>query len=310
MASPSFANQTKSKVNNPSLRTLAAQAFEKGLDEFASTSDFGPIIEMIKKFANAEKAADKAREAALNRNKKMTELRKQKVAFIDKLADAENLGEDSILCVAEGDSAGNAIISGRDTKKYGVMYLKGKMLNGLKEEDDEKYYSNNEIELLMYALGIDVDNYNPKKLRYGKLAICVDADDDGYHIALLILANLYRLCPQFLKENRVYWLRCPLHIAYDKNMHPLSWYYTDEELAAAKAKGKIKGDLDRIKGLGQLEEADLKATMFSTTGGQKMEQIIYSEEAIQRLCELMGIDIKYRKEFVMSRIDFSKYNNT
>jgi DNA gyrase/topoisomerase IV subunit B len=92
-------------------------------------------------------------------------------------------------------------------------------------------------------------------------------------------------------------------------MQPLSWYYTDEELAAAKAKGKIKGDLDRIKGLGQLEEADLKATMFSKTGGQKMEQIIYSEEAAQRLCELMGVDIKPRKEFVMSRIDFSKYNN-
>ena len=208
------------------------------------------------------------------------------------------------------DSAGNAIIAGRDTKKYGVMYLRGKMLNGLKETNDEKYYANKEIELLIYALGIDVNNYNPKKLRYGKIAICVDADDDGYHIALLILANLYRLCPQFLKENRVYWLKCPLHIAYDKNMQPLSWYYTDAELAAAKAKGKIKGDLDRIKGLGQLEETDLKATMFSTTGGQKMEQIVYSEEAIKQLCLLMGEDVEPRKEFVMSRIDFSKYNNS
>lgn len=309
VVNPSFANQTKSKINNPNLRTLASQAFDDGLTQFFNSPDFGPIIEMMKKFANAEKAADRAREAALNRNKKMAELRKQKVAFLDKLADAENLGEDSILCICEGDSAGNAIIAGRDTKSYGVMYLRGKMLNGLKEDDDEKYFSNKEIELLIYALGIDVGHYDKKKLRYGKIAICVDADDDGYHIALLILANLYRICPQFLRENRVYWLRCPLHIAYDKNMQPLSWYYTDEELTAAKAKGKIKGDLDRIKGLGQLEEADLKATMFSKTGGQKMEQIIYSEEAAQRLCELMGTDIKPRKEFVMSRIDFSKYNN-
>ena len=309
VTNPSFSNQTKSKINNPNLRKLASQAFDKGLEEFANTADFGAIIEMMKSFAKAEQAANKAREAALNRNKKMTELRKQKVAFIDKLSDAEHLGEDSILCIAEGDSAGNAIVSGRDTKHYGIMRLKGKMLNGLKEEDDDKYYSNKEIELLMYALGIDVDHYDAKKLRYGKVAICVDADDDGYHIALLILANLYRLCPQFLKENRVYWLRCPLHIAYDKNMQPLSWYYTDAELAEAKAKGKIKGDLDRIKGLGQLEEADLKATMFSTTGGQRMEQIIYSEEAIQRLCELMGVDIEPRRKFVMENIDFSKYNN-
>jgi DNA gyrase/topoisomerase IV subunit B len=310
VANPSFANQTKSKINNPNLRTLASQAFKEALEEFANGPDFAPIVEMMLKYQKAEKAADKAREAILSQQKKMSDLRKQKVAFLDKLSDAENLGEDSILCIAEGDSAGNAIIAGRDTKKYGVMYLRGKMLNGLKETDDEKYYANKEIELLIYALGIDVNNYNPKKLRYGKIAICVDADDDGYHIALLILANLYRLCPQFLKENRVYWLRCPLHIAYDKNMQPLSWYYTDAELAAAKAKGKIKGDLDRIKGLGQLEEADLKATMFSTTGGQKMEQIVYSEEAIAQLCSLMGEDVEPRKEFVMSRIDFSKYNNS
>lgn len=309
VVNPSFANQTKSKINNPNLRTLASQAFDEGLTEFANSPDFGPIIEMMNKFANAEKAADKAREAALNRNKKMTELRKQKVAYLDKLADAEYLGEDSTLCICEGDSAGNAITAGRDTKHYGVMYLRGKMLNGLKEDDDDKYFSNKEIELLMYALGIDVDHYDKKKLRYGKIAICVDADDDGYHIALLILANLYRLCPQFLKENRLYWLRCPLHIAYDKNMQPLSWYYTDAELSAAKAKGKIKGDLDRIKGLGQLEEADLRATMFSTTGGQRLEQIMYSDEAAERLCELMGVDIEPRREFVMSRIDFSKYNN-
>ncbi len=92
-------------------------------------------------------------------------------------------------------------------------------------------------------------------------------------------------------------------------MQPLSWYYTDAELSAAKAKGKIKGDLDRIKGLGQLEEADLRATMFSATGGQRLEQIMYSDKAAERLCELMGVDIEPRREFVMSRIDFSKYNN-
>jgi DNA gyrase/topoisomerase IV subunit B len=309
VANPSFGNQTKNKINNPNLRTLASEAFEKGLEEFSNSPDFGPIVEMIAKFESAEKAANKAREDALNRNKKMTELRKQKVAFLNKLADAEYLGEDSILCICEGDSAANAIIAGRDTKKYGVMFLRGKMLNGLKEEDYDKYYNNKEIELLMYALGINGDGTMPKKMRYGKIYICVDADDDGYHIALLILANIYRLCPQYLVQNRICWLRCPLHIAYDKNMKPLSWYYTDEELAAAKAKGPIKGDLDRIKGLGQLEEADLAATMFSKTGGQKVEQIIYSEEGIKQLCDLMGIDVTPRKEFVMNRIDFSKYNN-
>lgn len=305
VANPSFANQTKSKINNPSLRTLASQAFKEALEEFSNGPDFAPIVEMMVKYQKAEKAADKAREAILSQQKKMSELRKQKIAFIDKLSDAEDLGEDSILCVVEGDSAGNAAASGRDTKKYGVMRLRGKMINGLKEDDDKKYYENKEIELLLYALGIDPNNYNPKKLRYGKIAICVDADDDGYHIALLILANLYRLCPQFLRENRVYWLRSPLFIEQDKNGNPLSCYYTNEEFD--KVRGKLKGYIKRVKGLGQLNEKDLKASMFSTTGEQRMDQIIYSEEGIEQLCQLMGVDIKPRKEFVFSRIDFSKY---
>ena len=308
VANPSFANQTKSKINNPNLRTLASQAFREALEEFANGPDFAPIVEMMLKYQKAEKAADKAREAILSQQKKMNDLRKQKIAFIDKLSDAEELGQDSILCVVEGDSAGNAAASGRDTKKYGVMRLRGKMINGLKEDDEKKYYDNKEIELLLYALGVDPNNYNPKKLRYGKIAICVDADDDGYHIALLILANLYRLCPQFLRENRVYWLRSPLFIEQDKNGNPLSCYYTDEEFD--KVRGKLKGYIKRVKGLGQLNEKDLKASMFSTTGNQRMDQIIYSEEGIEQLCQLMGADIKPRKEFVFSRIDFSKYGTS
>lgn len=176
VANPSFANQTKSKINNPNLRTLASAAFKEGLEDFSHTSEFTSIVEMIAKFQRAEKAAEKARVAALNQQKKMTELRKQKVAYIDKLTDAENLGQNAILCIVEGDSAGNAVAEGRDTKNYGIMRIRGKMKNGLKETDEQAYYDNKEIELLLYALGIDPHRYDPKKLHYGKIAICVDAD--------------------------------------------------------------------------------------------------------------------------------------
>lgn len=304
VANPSFANQTKSKINNPNLRTLASQAFDEALEELSHTPDFPIIVEMIKKYQSAEKAADKARKDALTRQKKYQDLAKKKIAFIDKLSDAEVLGQDSILCVVEGDSAGNAAAAGRDTKKYGILRLRGKMINGLKVDDDKEYYDNKEIELLLYALGINPAHYDPSKLRYGKIAICVDADDDGYHIALLILANLQRICPQFLKENRIYWLRSPLFIEQDKAGKPLRCWYTDEEFD--KARSTTKGTIKRVKGLGQLNENDLKATMFSSTA-QKMDQIMYSEEGIHQLCQLMGPDIKPRKEFVFSRIDFSKF---
>ena len=306
VANPSFANQTKSKINNPNLRTLVSQAFKEGLEEFSNVPEFSSIIEMMIKFQKAEKAADKAREAILNHTKEMSDIRKNKLAFIEKLSDAENLGQDAVLCIVEGDSAGDSVAIGRDTKKYGILRIRGKMKNCLKAEDEE-IYKNEEIKMLLYSLGIDINNYDPKKLRYGKIAILVDPDDDGYHIALLIMANLHRLCPQFLKENRLYWLRSPLFIEQDKNKNPISWYYTDEEFN--KVRGTLKGNIKRIKGLGALGEKDLKATLFSSTGGQLMDEIEYSPEGVEQLCNLMGVEIAPRKDFVMSRIDFSEYGN-
>lgn len=306
VANPSFAHQTKSKINNPNLRTLASQAFKEGLEEFANIPECASIIEMMNKFQKAEKAADKAREAILSHTKEMSDIRKNKLAFIEKLSDAENLGQDAVLCIVEGDSAGDSVAIGRDTKKYGILRIRGKMKNCLKAEDEE-IYKNEEIKMLLYSLGIDINNYDPKKLRYGKVAILVDPDDDGYHIALLIMANLHRLCPQFLKENRLYWLRSPLFIEQDKNKNPISWYYTDEEFN--KVRGTLKGNIKRIKGLGALGEEDLKATLFSSTGGQLMDEIEYSPEGIEQLCNLMGVEIAPRKDFVMSRIDFSEYGN-
>lgn len=306
VANPSFANQTKSKINNPNLRTLVSQAFKEGLEEFSNVPEFSSIIEMMIKFQKAEKAADKAREAILNHTKEMSDIRKNKLAFIEKLSDAENLGQDAVLCIVEGDSAGDSVAIGRDTKKYGILRIRGKMKNCLKAEDEE-IYKNEEIKMLLYSLGIDINNYDPKKLRYGKVAILVDPDDDGYHIALLIMANLHRLCPQFLKENRLYWLRSPLFIEQDKNKNPISWYYTDEEFN--KVRGTLKGNIKRIKGLGALGEEDLKATLFSSTGGQLMDEIEYSPEGVEQLCNLMGVEIAPRKDFVMSKIDFSEYGN-
>ena len=307
VTNPSFANQTKSKINNPNLRTLASQAFDDGLTQFANSPDFSSIIEMMNKLQKAEHAAEKAREAVLNHTKEMNEIRKNKLAFINKLSDAEKLGQDAILCIVEGDSAGDSVALGRDTKKYGILRIRGKMKNCLKAEDEE-VYKNEEIKMLLYALGIDINSYNPTKLRYGKVAILVDPDSDGYHIALLIMANLHKLCPQFLKENRLCWLRSPLFIESDKNNHPVSWYYTDEDFD--KHRGKLKGTIKRIKGLGGLNEHDLKATLFSTTGGQQLDEIEYSPEGIEQLCDLMGIEVKPRKDFVMNHIDFSKYGDS
>ena len=177
VANPSFANQTKSKINNPNLRTLASTAFKSGLDEFAlrHSNEFNSIIEMMTKVQKAEKAAEKARQQVLDATKDIEKNQKRKVFASDKLKDAEFLGQDSTLLIIEGNSALGSVSQGRDISKYGLLAVRGKMINGL-SNPEEKVYANEEIKLLLSAMNIIPGKYNSSKLRYGKIGICVDAD--------------------------------------------------------------------------------------------------------------------------------------
>ena len=179
VVNPSFANQTKSKINNPNLRTLAGTAFKSGLDEFAlkHSGEFNSIIEMMNKVQKAEKAAEKARQQVLDATKDIEKNQKRKVFASDKLKDAEFLGQDSTLLVIEGNSALGSVSQGRDISKYGLLAVRGKMINGLSNPED-KVYANEEIKLLLSAMNIIPGKYNSSKLRYGKIGICVDADSD------------------------------------------------------------------------------------------------------------------------------------
>ena len=177
---PSFANQTKTKVNNPELRGLCQRATTQMLEEFESNhkNEFDKIIELLTKEMKAEAAAEKARKQVLEAAKDIEKNQKKKVFASDKLKDAEFLGQDSTLLIAEGDSALGGLAQGRDYTKYGIMAIRGKIINAL-SNSEEKVYENEEIKLLLSAMNIVPGKYDSKKLRYGKLAICTDAD--GQH---------------------------------------------------------------------------------------------------------------------------------
>lgn len=124
---------------------------------------------------------------------------------------------------------------------------------------------------------------------------------DGYHIGLLIMAALTYLAPQFIKEGRLCWLRSPLYIV--NNGKQESYYFDDTEFNAVR--GKIKGEVTRAKGLGELPPETARASMF-TEQYQRMEAMEYSDEALGLLYDLMGEDVKLRKEFIFNNIDFSE----
>ena len=300
---PSFANQTKTKVNNPELRGLCQKATTKMLEDFENhrSNEFNKILEILMKEVKAEAAAEKARKQVLEAAKNIEKNQKKKVFATDKLKDAEFLGEDSILLIAEGDSAMGGLAQARDYKKYGIMAIRGKIINAL-SHPEEKIFQNEEIKLLLSAMNIVPGKYDAKKLRYGKLAICTDADADGYHIGLLIMAALRFIAPQFIEEGRLFWLRSPLHIVTSGKTE--SYYFTDEEFEAAKAAGKIKGEVIRNKGLGSLEPEQAHRSMF-TEEFQRMDPLIADPDSIILLEELMGKDVEPRRQFV-NGIDFSE----
>ena len=299
---PSFSNQTKTKVNTPELRGLCQKATTKMLEDFElkHNNEFQKILEILTKEVKAEKVAERARKQVLEANKEIEKNQKRKVFASDKLKDAEFLGEGSTLLIAEGDSALGGLAQGRDYTKYGIMAIRGKIINAL-SNPDEKVYENEEIKLLLSAMNIVPGKYDAKKLRYGKLAICTDADSDGYHIGLLIMAALAHIAPQFIREGRLCWLRSPLWIVNDGKTE--SYFFTDAEYEANKT--KVKGEVQRNKGLGSLEPDQARKSMFDPKY-QRMDVIEYDEEAIDLLYSLMGSEVEPRRDFIMQNVDFSK----
>ena len=122
----------------------------------------------------------------------------------------------------------------------------------------------------------------------------------GYHIGLLIMAALAHIAPQFIREGRLCWLRSPLYIV--TNGKTESYYFTDEEFNVVK--GKIKGEVQRNKGLGSLEPHQARVSMFGEY--QRMDVMEYDEEAMGLLYALMGEDVSPRRDFIMQNVDFSE----
>ena len=283
------------KIDTSFISSTLSECLEIWLDN--NPTDGKNIIEKALIARKAAEAAKKAR-AAVKANKSKKSSNKIKILHPDKLKDAEYLGEDSTLLIVEGLSAGASTAVARDRQKYGILMLRGKLINAF-SNSKEKLEKNEEIQLLLKALNIVPGAYNPSDLRYGRVAICTDSDSDGYHIALLIATALQHFCPEFIEEQRLCWLRSPLYIVKTKKGE--QYFFTDEEMDAARS--NITGEVQRNKGLGSLSADQAKASMFGDN--QRMDILNPTEEAINLLKALMGSAGAARKEFVFNEIDFS-----
>lgn len=306
ITNPSFANQTKSKINSQSARTLASKAFTNALKEMKNTypSEFESIVLMLDKIQKAEEAADRARNSILNYERQEQEQKKKKMSMPIKLMDCEKHGQDSILYITEGKSAKTPVQNARSIKNEAVYDIRGKIISALKNPID-KVLENEEVKDIINILNCGILNrYNEKKLNFGKVLIFSDRDEDGSAISNLIVTLFYVLMPDFIKSGRLGRVIPPLFRMRKGKQNV--YFYSNEEFLREKSKYP-NWEITRYKGIGECSSADFKNTCFNET---EKRIHIYTVDDFKKFEDtlnlLMGPEVPQRRDYIFENLDFHK----
>ena len=310
---PQFEGQTKTKLGNGEVKGLVDNVVYDGIQAFLEQNPkVGKrIIEKAAEAARARIAAKKARELVRKKSGLGS------TTLPGKLADCSN--KDPLQCelfLVEGDSAGGTAKQGRDRRTQAILPLRGKVINSEKARED-KLLANNEIQSIITALGCgfgededDPNSFNPEKLRYHKIVIMTDADVDGSHIRTLLLTFFWRKMKSLVQGGFLYMAMPPLYKM--KQGKKERYAYTDEErdqvLQRMESENKAKIDIQRYKGLGEMNAEQLWETTMNAETRTLMQVTvdhIMEEETNVRFRELMGTEVEHRRSFITERAKFA-----
>lgn len=319
---PQFEGQTKAKLGNPEVRAAVESVFADGFSTFLEEhpKDGQAVMEKCILAARARLAARAARETVLRKGAL------EGLTLPGKLADCScRSPEKCELYIVEGDSAGGSSKMGRNRTYQAILPLRGKILNVERARLD-KMLSNNEIKSLIIALGTNIgEQFNMEGLRYHRVIIMTDADVDGAHIRTLLLTLFYRYFPQLITQGKIYIAQPPLYqITIGKNSQ---YAYSDDEkekiLTASQAtvkkkdlkkktktekmeeaeeeKGEVKANIQRYKGLGEMNPEQLwETTMNPENRILKRVNVEDAEAAEEIFTVLMGDEVAPRKRFIQT----------
>lgn len=300
-----YANQTKLSTDKKLYRRLVME-YVQGLLEAYRAENPKEFEKFIKHIVQVNKFNSRNTAAKQKLKKELTEKVDTLSARIEKLVDCDNHGPNAELYVAEGDSALGSVVLARDPDFQAVYPLRGKILNCMKA-DYLKIFDNKVIMNLIRTIGTgviadkkhkDIESFDIKKSKYGKIIITTDADPDGQQIACLILTLIFRLMRPMLEAGMVYIAKTPL---YEVKLEDDSMLYIYNEQEKDEKLSKIKGKytIQRSKGLGELE-AEVMAYTAMDPKTRILERVTVenAEEMIKSVETFMGIEINERKQYI------------
>ncbi|MEE1053801.1 MAG: DNA topoisomerase (ATP-hydrolyzing) subunit B [Acutalibacteraceae bacterium] len=295
LADAQFESQTKAKLGNTSVGQLVRDIVNDQLYKYFEENPNSSKIVIDKAIAasNAREAAQKAREASRNKAGIGSKTR-----MPEKLTDCiSNDPTKTEIYIVEGDSAGGSAVEGRNATYQAILPLWGKMLNVEKARED-KVYGNDKLTPVITALGTGIgENFDINKLRYDKIVIMADADVDGSHIRTLLLTFFFRYMPELIETGHIYLAQPPLYrISKGKKHFDV---FTDEEKTAKMEELGAGVDVQRYKGLGEMDPSQLWETTLDPERRTFLRvNMADAAMADETFTILMGEEVEPRRKFI------------
>ena len=296
LVDPQFEGQTKGKLGNSFMRTAVSKIVSEKLGEYLEENP-KDARELINKSINAKKARDAARNAReLTRRKSVLE----STTLPGKLADcSERDPRKCEIYLVEGDSAGGTAKQGRDRRFQAILPLRGKILN-VEKARIHRVLESEEIKNMITTFGCGInENCDEAKLKYDRIICMTDADVDGSHIRILLLTFLFRYMRPVVEHGHVYIAQPPLYKVTKKGSKQEYYFYSDDELEEFLVSIDRKGEVQRYKGLGEMDAAQLwDTTMNPATRTLVKVSIKDAVEADKMFSILMGESPALRRQFI------------
>jgi DNA gyrase subunit B len=328
---PQFEGQTKAKLGNAEMKSAVESVVNEKLSQYLEEHP-GEAKEMVNKCllaARARMAARAARDSVIRKGAL------EGMTLPGKLADCSSRDPSQCeLYIVEGDSAGGSAKQGRNREFQAILPLKGKILN-VEQARLDKMLGNNEVKALIIAMGMGIGEVKDiTKLRYHRIVIMTDADVDGAHIRTLILTLFFRYYPELIEKGHLYIAQPPLFklqkgkdVRYafsdaqrtevlkewgiemkdsDINEEEETAESGDEEgeeeaEASAKKPKKPKANIQRYKGLGEMNPEQLWETTLDPENRLMLR--VTSDDAERAdlvFTTLMGSEVAPRRKFIQT----------